>query len=46
MNGQVATMLLREAQQNSGHPFANVKFVILVGGFVPRDAVLAAALEN
>ena len=42
----VATMLLREAQQNKGHPLAKVRFAILVGGFVPRDAAIAARLQG
>jgi hypothetical protein len=36
-------MLLREAQQDKGHPLANVKFAILVGGFIPRDTTIVAS---
>lgn len=43
---EVATMLLREAQQNKGHPLAKVRFAILVGGFVPRDAAIAASSKE
>lgn len=39
-------MLLREAQQNKGHPLAKVRFAILVGGFVPRDAAIAASSKR
>ena len=36
-------MLLREAQHENGHPLANVKFAILVGGFIPRDSTIVAS---
>lgn len=42
----VASMLLREAQQDKGHPLANVKFAILVGGFIPRDTTIASRLRG
>lgn len=42
----VASMLLREAQHENGHPLANVKFAILVGGFIPRDSTIASRLRG
>jgi len=40
----VATALLREAAQGTLEPLASVRFAVLVGGFVPRDAQVASAL--
>ncbi|CAK9023982.1 unnamed protein product [Durusdinium trenchii] len=42
----VTTALLREAQSMEGHPLASVRFVILVGGFVPKDPAVAAKLRG